>query len=63
MSNQVVQMRVPASLVAPSDTHLMSALVRGEMDALDLLTARHHTALRRFVRKFVEDEATTEDLV
>jgi RNA polymerase sigma-70 factor (ECF subfamily) len=48
---------------APSDNTLLRSIAAGDQRALKILFARHNVRVFRFLMKFVDGEATAEDLV
>ena len=46
-----------------SDETLIGLIVSGDKDAMRLLFARHNVRVFRFLRRFVDNEATAEDLL
>jgi RNA polymerase sigma-70 factor, ECF subfamily len=50
-------------VVAATDESLMAAYQRGEVAAFDQLVARHQRPLWSFLRRYVGDPATAEDLL
>src|SRR5947207_12630922 len=46
-----------------TDQALVQAMAAGDKQALQVLFARHHVRVYRFVLRFLNDEATAEDVV
>jgi RNA polymerase sigma-70 factor (ECF subfamily) len=52
-----------AARQVPSDNTLLQSIAAGDQRALKILFARHNVRVFRFLMKFVDGEATAEDLV
>jgi RNA polymerase sigma-70 factor (ECF subfamily) len=48
---------------APADEVLISRIARGDRLAMQVLFARHHVRVFRFVLRLLRDEATAEDVI
>ena len=48
---------------APADEVLIGRIARGDRLAMQVLFARHHVRVYRFVLRLVRDESTAEDLI
>jgi RNA polymerase sigma-70 factor (ECF subfamily) len=48
---------------APSDESLIGRIARGDRLAMQVLFARHHVRVYRFVLRLVRDEMTAEDVI
>ena len=55
--------RSKAGVPETSDATLVTAIAKGDKQALTVLYARHNVRVFRFLLRFVRDEATAEDLV
>lgn len=55
--------RRPADKKETSDQALVGLIARGDRDAMQVLFARHNVRVFRFLMRFVDSEATAEDLV
>lgn len=52
-----------SSVEAPSDEALMTAIAQDDQSAMRVLFARHNVRVFRFLRRFIGNEATAEELV
>src|SRR6266852_2225640 len=53
----------PKAMQATSDEVLIGRIANGDRLAMQVLYARHHVRVFRFVVRFVRDESTAEDLI
>lgn len=47
----------------PSDQDLLSRAAQGDSDAFDMLYLRYKPRLRKFIERFIEDDAAADDLL
>ena len=60
---QTLQSRSLSANSAASDEVLIGRIAQGDRLAMQVLFARHHVRVYRFVLRFVRNEASAEDLI